>query len=75
MTITARLPAQMEQRLADLAKLTKRSKSFLIKEALECYLEDLEDVAIANERRNDPNAVYYTTEEVLRAINANKATQ
>lgn len=72
MTITARLPADMEKRLADLAKLTRRSKSFLIKEALELYLEDMEDAAIALERINEPNRKFYTSQEVLEYINKGK---
>lgn len=72
MTITARLPAEMEQRLAELARQTKRSKSFLIKEALELYLEDMEDAAIAFERINEPNRKFYTSEEVLARINKGK---
>ena len=37
-----RLDAQLEKRLAALAKKTKRSKSYLAKEALERYIEQEE---------------------------------
>jgi len=47
MPITVRLPADMEQRLTILAKETGRKKSFYIKEALMNYLEDMEDIYMA----------------------------
>jgi predicted DNA-binding protein len=60
----------MEQHLEKLCKLTKRSKSFLIKEALAQYLEDVGDAYIALERLADPKAKYYTNEEVKAMIEA-----
>jgi Arc/MetJ-type ribon-helix-helix transcriptional regulator len=38
---TVRLPAEVEQKLNDLSKRKRKSKSELIKEALEAYLEQL----------------------------------
>ena len=69
---SVRLPASNDQRLGDLAALTKRSKSFYIKEALEQYLEDMEDAMIALKRIKKRNPVYYTTAEVLARLNARK---
>jgi Predicted DNA-binding protein with an HTH domain len=45
--LTIRLPAEMEQRLAVLAKATQRPKSFYVREALERSLEDIEDAYLA----------------------------
>lgn len=42
-----RLPEELETRLEKLALENKRSKSFYIREALESYLEELEDLARA----------------------------
>jgi len=47
MPIAVRLPDDMEQRLTILAKKTGRKKSFYIKEALMNYLEDMEDIYLA----------------------------
>ena len=42
-----RLDDELDARLARLARLTGRSKSFYVKHALEDQLEDLEDLYIA----------------------------
>lgn len=67
-----RLPEALEDRLETLARLTKRSKSFYIKEALEQYLEDMEDGYIALGRAISPNRKFYTGKEVLAEIKKRK---
>jgi len=44
---TVRLPEELTQRLAILARATKRTKSYFIREALERTIEDLEDAYLA----------------------------
>ncbi|MFZ0929387.1 MAG: DUF6290 family protein [Syntrophobacteraceae bacterium] len=46
-THTVRLPEQLTARLATLARATKRTKSYFIREALERSIEDLEDAYLA----------------------------
>jgi len=53
MPISVRLPEEMEQRLDYLAKKTGRKKSFYVKEALMNYLEDLEDIYLAEKALED----------------------
>lgn len=53
MLLSVRLEDDLGMRLAGLAKSTHRTKSFYIKEALANYLEDLEDIYIAEKRLND----------------------
>lgn len=48
MALTVRLPEDLQQRLDHLASQTGRAKSFYVKEALSAYLEDLEDLLLAN---------------------------
>jgi RHH-type rel operon transcriptional repressor/antitoxin RelB len=48
--LALRLPADIESRLAEVAKTTGRTKSSLAREAILEHLEDLEDYAIAIER-------------------------
>jgi len=48
--IAVRLPADIETRLDNLAKLTGRTKTFYVREAILDHLEDLEDAYIAEER-------------------------
>jgi len=56
MPIAVRLPKEMEQRLDYLAKETGRKKSFYVKEALMNYLEDLEDIYLAEKALEDLRA-------------------
>ena len=46
--LTIRLPLEMEHRLTVLADVTKRPKSFYVREALERSLADIEDVYLAD---------------------------
>ena len=65
---SVRLPEELEFRLCHVMELTRRSKSFVIKEALELYLDDIEDGLVALERMAKPNNKFYTSEEVLKRL-------
>jgi RHH-type rel operon transcriptional repressor/antitoxin RelB len=52
--LALRLPDDIEQRLADLAAKTGRTKSFYAREAILEHLEELEDAYLAAERSKDP---------------------
>jgi len=67
--ISVRLDSELENRLNAIAKLTNRSKSFFIKEALREYLEDIEDVLEAKERLSDPKREIITLEELKKELN------
>ena len=54
--IAVRLPKEIESRLDNLAKLTGRTKSFYVREAILDHLEDLEDIYIAEKRLKTPGA-------------------
>jgi len=62
------LPSEMLVRLEGLAKATRRSKAFYVKEALHAYLEDLEDGNLALKRLNDKNAKYLSHEEAKKYL-------
>ena len=47
MTISVQLPSDVETRLDQLANLTGRSKTFYVQEAIVEYLDDLEDLYLA----------------------------
>jgi RHH-type rel operon transcriptional repressor/antitoxin RelB len=53
MPVSLRLPAEIETRLENLARRTGRSKSFYIREAILEYLDDLEDLYLAERRLRD----------------------
>lgn len=66
--ITVRVPKDVEKRLEELAKITHRSKSFYIREALKAYLEDLEDYYISLERLAQKDAKRYTIKEAKEKL-------
>jgi RHH-type rel operon transcriptional repressor/antitoxin RelB len=51
--LALRLPPDVEARLDELAKRTGRSKSFYAREAILEYLDDLEDIYLAEKRLED----------------------
>jgi RHH-type transcriptional regulator, rel operon repressor / antitoxin RelB len=53
--LAIRLPAEIEERLASLAKRTGRTKTYYAKEAILQYMDDLEDTYLAAERLEQAN--------------------
>jgi RHH-type rel operon transcriptional repressor/antitoxin RelB len=49
---------ELYDRLSNLANKTHRTKTFYVREALEHYLEDLEDTYLAVERLAKPAKIY-----------------
>jgi len=67
-TQSVRLPGKLADRLASLARETRRSKSSHIIEALAKYLEEREDLEIALARFRDPEAEWVDHDEVRREL-------
>ena len=67
-TQSVRLPDSLAERLEALAKVTRRSKSSFIVEALEIYLEEREDLEVALARFRDPQAEWVDHDEVRREL-------
>jgi len=65
--LAIRLKPELEERLADLAKRTGRTKTFYAREAIEQHLEDLEDYYLAAKAVENPGRLY-TSEEVKREL-------
>lgn len=55
-SVSLRLPNEIAERLALLAKETGRSKTYYMVEAIKTYIEDLEDIYIAEQRLADIRA-------------------
>lgn len=53
--LAIRLPPDIEQRIADLAARTGRTKTFYIKEAIIEHIDELEDKYLALERLENPS--------------------
>jgi RHH-type rel operon transcriptional repressor/antitoxin RelB len=64
--VSIKLPQEMDEKLSQLAKLTKRSKSFYIKEALELYLDDIADTFEA--AGLDSNGTLLTADELIQRL-------
>lgn len=71
MAMTIRLSPQLDERLSNLTKQTGRSKSFYLTQAIESYLENMEDLLIANavlERVKMGKERTYSLDEVYNDI-------
>lgn len=56
MSVSLRLPSDLNQRLSYLAEQTGRSKTFYMLEAIKQHLDDLEDLYLAEQRLLDVRA-------------------
>lgn len=54
--LAIRLPAEIEARLTNLAKVTGRTKSFYARQAILRHLDELEDRYVAEQRLTDLKA-------------------
>lgn len=69
--LAVRLDEKLQKRLETLSKRTGRSRSSYMREALERYLDDLEDYALAvaaYEQHLETGGATYTSEEVRRRL-------
>ncbi len=66
--ITARLPGDLVDALDAAAKELKRTRAEIIRQAVERYLEDFDDLSIAVERLRDPSDPVLDWEEVKREV-------
>lgn len=55
-SVSLRLPSDIAERLSILVKETGRSKTYYMIEAIKTYMEDLEDIYIAEQRLTDIRA-------------------
>ena len=63
-SVSIRLPDDMADSLKSLSETIDRSKAYIIKKALQAYLEDYSDYLIAQERLNDKNDTVVSSEEM-----------
>ena len=66
--ITARLPDEVVSALDRAAKILHRSRADVVRQAIESYLEDFDDLAIALERLRDPADEAVDWQEARRAL-------
>ena len=66
--ITARVPDEVAQALDTAATALNRSRAEVIRQALESYLEDFDDLTVALERLRDPTDPVLDWDEVRREL-------
>ncbi len=71
--LALRLPPDIEKRLDDLAKRTGRTKSYYARQAILEHLDDMEDLALAEERLKSDDGVRIALEDLMREIDAREA--
>ena len=65
--LSIRLPQKLEEKLEAIALKEERPKSYIIRKALERYLEDLEDYSEALDILNSSSKIY-TNEEATKRL-------
>ena len=66
--ITAQVPDELAAALDAAAVVLKRSRADLVRQALEQYLEDFDDLSVAVERLGDPSDPVLDWDEVKRDL-------
>lgn len=67
MAIAIRLPEELEKELSMVAKKMRRSKSFMVREAISHYLEDIRDYQDAEDALKKSERLY-SSEEVRKEL-------
>ena len=65
---TARLPDDLVKSIDDAARSLNRSRAEIIRQALEYYLADVDDLRLALERLKDPSDPVLDWDEVKRDL-------
>jgi RHH-type rel operon transcriptional repressor/antitoxin RelB len=66
--VTARLSEELVRQIDETACRLKRSRAELIRQAVEYYLDDVEDLRLGLERLNDPADPVLDWDEVKRGL-------
>jgi predicted DNA-binding protein len=66
--ITARLPDEVVLALDRAAQTLHRSRADIIRQAIEAYMEDFDDLSVAIERLRDPTDEVVDWQEARRAL-------
>jgi RHH-type rel operon transcriptional repressor/antitoxin RelB len=67
--LSVRLDETIQTKLDNLANITKRSKSFFVKEALNSYLDDMADYLEVQKRNQNPTQNLISIGELEAALN------
>ncbi|MCE8159336.1 MAG: hypothetical protein I3270_02490 [Candidatus Moeniiplasma glomeromycotorum] len=73
--VKLKLSERLEKHLIYLETVSKRSKDFIIREALIQYLEHAEDVSKIYEKEREKGNKRYTTKELLEELNLKEISE
>ena len=73
--VSLRLPEDIAKRLNKLAKTIERSKTYIIRKALQEYIDEYEDYLIAMHRLSDKENVIITQEELVSKLGSQNSLQ
>ena len=66
--VSARLPDELVRALDDAARDLKRSRAEVIRQAVERYIEDFDDLSVAIDRLRDPGDPVLDWDDVRRDL-------
>ncbi len=66
--VTARLPDELVRALDEAARDLKRSRAEVIRQAIERYIEDFDDLSVAIDRVRDPSDPVLDWDDVRRGL-------
>jgi len=66
--VSVRLPAEIVRELENLANATERSKTYIIRKAIESYLQESADYLVALERLNDKDDEIISSDEMRERL-------
>ena len=67
-TLSVRIPDDIAEELETISKRIDRPKTYLVKKALEAYLEEYSDYLIALERLNDKDDEIISSDEMRERL-------
>jgi RHH-type rel operon transcriptional repressor/antitoxin RelB len=67
-SLTIRIPEDIARRLDSLARSLDRPKSYIVKKAMESYLDEYSDYLIALDRLRDKDDAVISSEELRRRL-------
>ncbi|MBA4364923.1 MAG: ribbon-helix-helix domain-containing protein [Caldisericia bacterium] len=66
--ISLRIEGDLRRRIDEVAHRTGRSKAWVIRKAVESYLEDIEDIEMSEQRLADPKDNVISAEELTSLL-------
>lgn len=66
--ISLRVGEDLNRRVDEVARRTGRSKAWVIKKAVESYIEDVEDIEMSEQRLADPKDSTISSDELMSRL-------